>query len=73
MIVARFFRADLITEVVDQPAGYAVVLRGDDAFMHGQATQLAKHHGADAYQLCEGHHLMGLEPVSLTHDIRGLK
>lgn len=72
MRVAVFYRADLITNAIERPCGYACVIRGDSQFEHGQAVEYAKRHGADAYQLCEGAHLYALKPVSLTHDIRGL-
>lgn len=73
MIVARYFRADLVTGALDQPIDYVPLLRGTPEFMHGQAMMFAKRRGADAYQLCEGNHAYALKPISLTYDIRGHK
>ena len=73
MVVAVYYRADLITGELNQRLGYAPILRGDPVFMHTQAVQFAKRRGADAYQLCEGTHAFNLKPVSLTHDIRGFR
>lgn len=73
MIVAVYYRADLVTGEITQRMDYAPVLRGDETFMHTQAVEFAKRRGADAYQLCEGTHAFNLQPISLTHDIRGFK
>ena len=73
MIVAVYYRADLVTGEITQRMDYAPVLRGDETFMHTQAVQFAKRRGADAYQLCEGTNLFNLKPVPLTHDIRGIR
>lgn len=71
MIIARYYRDDLVTGDPDMEIDFSVIWSFTTEGLHEQAVAASKRHvGATAYQLFEGTTFYNLEPISLRYSLK---